>query len=370
MMIGDAPLLAVDGQIPFKGIRGNIKIPDLSNKERELLSGENKLASELGKLEPNPADFKELLTKGVATAGIEAGGQFLGLPPFATTGLLAATTTYFKPEALINGFATLQKKNIQTQKLTSAFANALTRNPSIANTATKEILTGELKKAIFSDTANAPSLTLDNTEARKLYAWDKSLIERLSGPDAIDQIENRLGSKYEEQRLTFPTIADKTIPLLGQQAGFLKKKFDEVFRPKGDNLAGYKTIEPTSQQLFTYGLYSRYVHYPNTAQYDILKKNYVPDAAIEVLQQLYPAKFDELKNTILNTLLESRQNGEVLSPNQRRMLHKLLGKDANEFTTDQIKVIQSTFSQESGNGRSGNVGDRSNLEKEGTTLGK
>lgn len=369
-MLGSGRLAAID-ETPYLPVTGDLNLPtDRTSAElaglRTLRSAENIVAGQLGKAIPTGLSLTDTLTKGGALLGIEAAASKAGLPPYLISGLVTAGNVIYDPKILLDGFLTLQKKQAATQKLMTGFASALTRDRKVSIGATKALLSGELRDYMFPSTATAPTIVFDDEQARTLYKNDKALIEMFTGADAIEQFEARLGDKLEKTRLTFPSIADNSTELLPKQVKFLKDKFDSIFKPRADNIAGYKEIEPTSQQMYTYGLYSRYVHNPDVALYDIVKKNYVPDAAVDVLEQLYPSKFNELKNTLLTTLLEGRQNGEILSPSQTRIISKLFKKDANEFTVEQIQTIQATFAEEAAPAPSG-TGGRLELEKKGTT---
>ena len=355
------------GRAPFAGIYQDITLP------REVLTQPLKISAldEMIGRRLNPIQPEKTLASYGGAAGVGAAAEALGAP-FGIQGSLLTKFGYdlfFNQTAAIDNYATLQKLSGELQKRSLQFASALTRNKSISTAATKSLLENPLRRTISGKIVREgapPNLT--NEEARSLYESDKELLTKLSGEDAYDKFINQYGNDYDKLDAAYPVISQNVSLLLPRQVSFLKSKMEEIFKPQNTGINRYAALEPTSQQIYSYGLYSRYVRDPDAIYTDIVQKKYVPQQALDVLNAVYPATYRRLKGQILDELIKSREAGEFINPQQQMILDKLLGNRTGGFNADQVKALQQTFQTAPTPQGGGPVSNqRLELEKTGTT---
>jgi hypothetical protein len=355
------------GRAPFAKINEDITLP------REALTQPLKISAldEMVGRRLNPIQPEKTLASYGGAAGVGAAAEALGAP-FGVQGSLLTKFGYdlfFNQKAAIDNYATLQKLSGDLQKRSLQFASALTRNKSISTAATKSLLENPLRRTISGKIVREgapPNLT--NEEARSLYESDKELLTKLSGEDAYDKFINQYGNDYDKLDAAYPVISQNVSLLLPRQVSFLKSKMEEIFKPQNTGINRYAALEPTSQQIYSYGLYSRYVRDPDAIYTDIVQKKYVPQQALDVLNAVYPATYRRLKGQILDELIKSREAGEFINPQQQMILDKLLGNRTGGFNADQVKALQQTFQTAPTPQGGGPVSNqRLELEKTGTT---
>lgn len=199
--------------------------------------------------------------------------------------------------------------------------------------------------------------------ARQLYLLDRDLIKRLSSGDAVGDIDRTFGHDYRKLDASYPIAGNITEQVTPKQVAFLNSKMPRVPQNR----------EPTNQQVFQYGLYSRYVREPDAVYDDIRLKRYVPSQAVEVLKELYPTKYKQLQQSFLDSLASVKERGEEPDKDLKNMANTILtGMSGyrHDIPAAEIRRLQNSVVIPKGNRPSDFTSRRVELEKEGTTLGK
>ena len=187
----------------------------------------------------------------------------------------------------------------------------------------------------------------------------KALLDKLTGPDGVEATSELFSSNYAKLDVTYPKLSADTSMLVPRAVSFLKSKMDMMKVPYG--------YEPSKQQLYSYGLYSRYIHDPEAIYADIARREYVSTQALDVLQNVYPTTYRQLKNKILDELILAKDAGEKLSRKQQGIVDKLLGNGTAGFTAQQIKNIQDSMNMSAPSAGGPLSSKRVELEREGTS---
>lgn len=264
------------------------------------------------------------------------------------------------PQVAIKQFSGLQRLLGASKEANKTFANWLVA-PTKGRAAA-----GEAVRKATSHAFNlySPDVTEDEAKlrepfsvaaGRQLYQMDTELIGRLNGPDALGNIEKVFGNDYQALDASYPAASTGVAGVTPKQVAFLNSKLPKV--PAGQ--------KPSDQQVYQYGLYSRYVRDPDAIYDDIVERNYVPSQAIEVLQQIYPSRYKQIQSQLFDAMAEMKERGEKLDSKQQKIADTLLGRgNTAGLTAAQIRALQQTIQLPTGKPQDFSS-RRPELEKEG-----
>lgn len=271
----------------------------------------------------------------------------LGIPEAAGVGLLTsqAPKILFNPKAAVESYTTLQKALAVSERASYDFAKFLTTRGIGATTFVKLLEDkGDLGNAIRGalgekkKTTIGPRQQLTAKGATALYDADKQLIEKLSSGDALGNIQNMFGGDADAVEAAYPRLASTMMATIPRQVAFMNEKLPK--QPETWDVNRMGEWKPTEKEIYSYGLYSRYIRDPDAIYLDIAKKNYVPDQAIEVLQKVYPARYSQLRQQLFDGLLEAKNANTKISGSQQKIIDRLLGQNTNGLSQSQIRKLQ------------------------------
>lgn len=268
------------------------------------------------------------------------------------------------PNAAVSQFRMVQRAVGLSQEANKNFAGWVvspTRGRAAAGEALRKTTTAAYK--LYSgDTEESRMLNepFSLAAGRQLYQMDKELLGRLNGPDALGNIDKVFGTDYQKLDASYPAAAQGTAGVTPKQVAFLNSKMPKV---SGNQ-------KPSDQQIYQYGLYSRYVRNPDAIYDDIVERNYVPSQAIEVLQQVYPTRYKQIQSQLFDAMAGMKERGETLDSKQQRIADTLLGRgNTAGLTAAQIRSLQQTIQLPTGKPQDFSS-RRPELERQGTSLGK
>ena len=289
------------------------------------------------------------------------------LPTAIGAGVLLpqAKNLLVNPAAVINNYQTIQTVLERTSRASRNLSRFLTSTGQAQNefalalrkeTPVKSFIT-ETKRNVLGikDSEGKPRLGTQVPEAQQLYEMDKELLGKLSTPDAIGNIEETFGNDYEFMDAAYPSLSAGSVGVIPRQIAFLSSKLP---RPQGR--------EPTKKEVFSYGIYSKYVRDPDAIYSDIAEKNYVPSQALEVLNEVYPARLRQLRSQLFAAVTEAANAGERIVPKQQQVIDKILGIPTAGLSPAQIANIQSSMLTKPAPNNSGGISTKlPQLEREG-----
>jgi len=320
------------------------------------------------------ADVRQADVKTAGRGIAEIGGpawlasQFLDIAgPEALGGATAAkyaVDMLFAPGNIIDNYRTAQAVVSYGIKRSNDFARFLVSGPTTgAGFVARKFMPKELYKAGISEAPGIkvkPNIGLSKAEAQEYFEEDRALVNKLESQGAAGSLDQIFGGNIDELEGMFPNMANAAVSTLPRQVMFMKEKLKGL--PE----------KPTTAQVYQYGLYSRYVRDVDAIFDDIAEKKYVPNQALEVLTQVYPATYNQLAQTLLSEVVDAQQKKQKIDSKQMAIIYKLLGKTPADLTPDKIKAVQATFQESAPPAGSG--GPTSNrrveLEREGTSQGK
>ena len=280
-------------------------------------------------------------------------GQLLGAKGMAAK---LAFDLAFNQKAIVNNYAAAQRVAGATERALTNIGIFATRSPQAAAQASRALIEGKGKSFQMDLTQE---IGLSDKAASEYYYADKALLDKLTGPDGVEKTSELFSSNYAKLDATYPKLSADTSMLVPRAISFLKSKMDMMKVRYG--------YEPSKQQLYSYGLYSRYIHDPEAIYADIARREYVSTQALDVLQNVYPATYRQLKNKILDELILAKDAGEKLSRKQQVIVDKLLGNRTAGFTAQQIKNIQDSMNMSPPSAGGPLSSKRVELEREGTS---
>jgi hypothetical protein len=291
----------------------------------------------------------ELSSIGIPTLIAQQMGLDIGTATATGFATKAAIDMFFDPSIAIRNYGLMQKGLSATRKATESIANVIARRGEVQATAVRT-LTDKYAGTGILNTVLAPVGYLTDTDLKMkegtnpniysnkladiLYREDKELLKQLEG---IGNVIDAFQGDYDELDNVFPFLAKQTAKTSPRQVAFLKKKM-EAMKPANYQLS--KPFEPTDKQKFQYGIYSLYVRNPDLIYKDIADKRYVSDAAVEVLRDVYPARFLQLQKNLYGAVIEAKENNEVIDEKQKLMINKLLGVKAFNMNVADLKKNQ------------------------------
>jgi len=341
------PFVPTTGAVPditsFPGLRGISISPAAGAAPMELAT----VASMVPKLETTMGDVTSQIGLPVLASWVKS----LPSPTAVAVGQQLYNAT-FNQKQLVDNYRNIQKywKLIDTELVGAA--GSILGKPGAAQIGIRAYETRGKKR---------PELSLTFPEATKAFEKEREVLRNLTGSDVVERMEQVFGDDLDLNFLAAPAVGEtvtKTVPV---QVKFLKDKMDQIVPPN-------QKVPPTRQQLFSYGLYSKYVRNPETIYYDIAKKGFIPDQAIEVLTAVYPATFKVLKSKLVDEMIKMMEAGEKVDPKHQAQIDKIMGRPINGFTLDQIRALQTSMNAEPPAPQGGRGSDRIiRLEREGTT---
>ena len=322
----------------------------------------------------SPTDFfVKLGIPGFAGAAAAAGAE--GVIQGAVSGLGTAAVTApvatflynlsFNPPAAVDNYTTLLSYVNKSQNLRKYFVESLTRSGQVRSAAEQALVDSKISETF--GVKRGEKFTLDAESAKALYEHDKEILAKLATSDGMGSIEDVFDDKYDAIDSAYPKIGEVAKGSLARQVTFLNGKMPKL--PKGWDVIRQGEYVPTPQQIYQYGLYSRYVHNPEAIYEDIAKKKYVPDAALEVLDQVYPQFYTALKVQLYEGLVQVRDEGNKVDAKQQAIIDKLLGRQTAGLSRADIKSIQASMVPQGSPAPQMGTGEstRVRLEREGTT---
>ena len=269
----------------------------------------------------------------------------------------------FYPGNIIDNYRTAQTIVSYGIKRSNDFARYLVAGPSGAkNFVGKSLPIKELYKVGVAEGVSdgEPSnISLDKRGVKELYEQDKAFLDKLQGEGGMQAIEDTFSGDLDALDEAFPNMANAAGTTLPRQVQFLSEKMKKYITSDA----------PTDAQLFQYGMYSKYVREPDTIYDDIASKGYVPQAAFDVLTQVYPARYNQLVQDVLGELADAQANKQKINSKQMVIINKLLGRENKGFTTPYIAKLQESFGKQAPTPpRGGGMSNRRvELEREGTS---
>lgn len=328
-----------------------------------------------------PYDLSKFAAYGTAI-GTVAHAAGLGLPTAVIGGaagsaLINSTIdSVVNPLGLAKNFSFFQKRLNNIERGASDFANYMVGGPRLGTTAAPA--TSKTGEALGVTTEPSRPTVLTSAEAKALYDADAELIAKLSGPEGIPNFDKTFGGDLDLLDATYPKLAGIAGGVIPRQVAFLQRKMKELTPDPASPgvLSGLKQREPTKAQLFQYGLYSQYTRNPDQIYTDIAEKGYVPTQALEVLQEVYPARYALLQKKILDAVLAKVEAKEQIDAKQLAIIDKLMPQQNGKlsgFSADQIKALQASMAPAQagvGGPTSGAESKAVLLQTEGTSLAK
>lgn len=346
LLLKGQELMPVGGTEPYAGMGLNLRLP----REVPLQ------AAKLGTLESmagqalERGDTKKTIMDAL---GYYVANQVLG--GYGMAGKLVFDLAV-DTKALVNSYAVAQRYAAGLERNLSSVAKFIARDPRTAAQASRALIENKGKNFQMDQT---PEIGLSDKAASEYYYADKALLDKLTGPDGVEATSELFSSNYAKLDVTYPKLSADTSMLVPRAVSFLKSKMDMMKVPYG--------YEPSKQQLYSYGLYSRYIHDPEAIYADIARREYVSTQALDVLQNVYPTTYRQLKNKILDELILAKDAGEKLSRKQQGIVDKLLGNGTAGFTAQQIKNIQDSMNMSAPSAGGPLSSKRVELEREGTS---
>ena len=337
---------AFSGRQPGSSISSGLEINPTAVKKPALT---NEMSSIVEK--PLRAGFNKDLV--MDNALLYWSGQLLGAKGMAAK---LAFDLAFNQKAIVNNYAAAQRVAGATERALTNIGIFATRSPQAAAQASRALIEGKGKSFQMDLTQE---IGLSDKAASEYYYADKALLDKLTGPDGVEATSELFSSNYAKLDVTYPKLSADTSMLVPRAVSFLKSKMDMMKVPYG--------YEPSKQQLYSYGLYSRYIHDPEAIYADIARREYVSTQALDVLQNVYPTTYRQLKNKILDELILAKDAGEKLSRKQQGIVDKLLGNGTAGFTAQQIKNIQDSMNMSAPSAGGPLSSKRVELEREGTS---
>ena len=353
---GEAPLLRgqqltpVGGAEPYAGIERNLRLPvEVPLRAAKL----GTLESIAGQALDRGSTKKTLYDAvGYYIANQVAGG-------YGVAGKLVFDLAV-NTQALVNSYAVAQRYAAGLERSLGSVAKFVARDPRLQTEAARTLLDSRPKRWQLNMTPNEIGLT--DEAAKAYYDTDKSMLDKLTGADGVENTSNFFSNEYDKLDAAYPKMSRDTSQLVPRAISFLKGKMDAM-KVKQD-------IAPSKQQLYNYGLYSRYIHDPTAIYDDIVDKQYVSDQALEVLTNVYPATFRQLKNKIFDELVLAKEGKEKINRKQQAIVDKLIGSPSAGFSVEQIKQLQDFMNTPPQKGGGPTTDRRVELEREGTSQGK
>jgi hypothetical protein len=326
-----------------------------------------------GLVEANASTPRQIGELGIAGGAVATAAGLLGvdIPSALQLGAVSsvpvklAYDAFINPLALLKNYERFQDKLINLDEKANNFANYLVARPNaqvMGATQASTQLEKEYKKPLTSG------------EARELYDADVKLVDSLSGTNGIPEFDKFFSDDFQLLDDTYPTLSKQAQGVIPRQVAFLARKLKELTPDPSstDVIRGLKQREPTKAQLFQYSQYSKYVRDPDAIYTDIEEKGYVPTQALEVLTEVFPARYALLQKKILAAMSEQVTAGAVVNPKQIRIIDTLMN-NKNGWTPASIAQMQGAMAppQAGQGGPIGGAESRSvTLETTGTTLGK
>lgn len=339
-------LIPVGGAEPYAGMDRNLRLPVETPLQAAKLGALESAAGQA--LERGDTKKTIMDALGYYVANQVAGGY--GMAGKLVFDLAVDT------KALVNSYAVAQRYAAGLERSLGSVAKFVARDPRTAAQASRALLEGKGKSFQMDLTQE---IGLSDKAASEYYYADKALLDKLTGADGVEKTSELFSSDYAMLDATYPKLSADTSMLVPRAISFLKSKMDMMKVPYG--------YEPSKQQLYSYGLYSRYIHDPEAIYADIASREYVSTQALEVLQNVYPATYRQLKNKIFDELILARGADEKLSRKQQGIVDKLLGNGTSGFTTQQIKNIQDSMNMSPPSKGGPTSSKRVELEREGTS---
>lgn len=310
---------------------------------------------------------------GLAGASLPAALQIGGAGGVA---LKLTYDTFVNPYALLKNYKTFQQGLNAVDATTNQFSNFLMGKATPSSTV--ENIIGS-KNAPTAGVPN-PLLPVEEPQyftsgdAQALYDADRKLIDTLSGPNGIPEFDKAFSGDLDVLDATYPKLAQVAQGVIPRQVAFLARKMKELTPDPAnkDVFSGLKQRQPTKAQLFQYAQYSKYTRDPDAIYTDIATKGYVPTQALEVLTEVFPARYALLQKKILAAMSEQVAAGGVVDPKQIKIINTLMN-NKNGWTPESIAQMQAAMAPQTA-GQGGPVGGAESkaveLQTTGTTLGK
>ena len=331
----------------------------------------------LGLQQASNKKLSEIEGRAIATEGAPA---LAGLAAAQVLGYIKAAPLYLgaryvmeslvNPAAAIRSYQALQTTINAGINGTKIFSKAILGLPATGDIAGR--IAGIAPLRSQKEDAN---LQVGRPDAAQAYKDDREFFMRFRGATGLEDLTNLFSTPtMAALDTTFPEFTNKTVGMLPRQAAFLNAKMEKMIPASERANPDYK---PPPQQLYQYGLYSRYTISPDLIYNDIADKRYVPEQAMEVLRAVYPARLAYLRSQIFNNLVDMKEKGIRLDRVQEGIVNKIMTDDPRKpfhLSSADVNKLQQTF-QVAGQppaAQGGPTNRRVELEREGTAneLGK